>query len=364
MKKLLKRVVSLTLASVIVCSFGITAFATGQDNTAIDSYEYSITPGTTAWEELGTFSRRLDACRIPEEILDAMTTDALVDAVVNFPFLLNLMVYDSVSDGFDCLLSQCDALKELLTREDGADKLAEKYISLTTSIGTKSAVESKDTISREELYPDLLEVILGQPEVYNEMAGRYQYATEVAAAEYNENEPSFLDVAIRENESQITRAVPEVKTPKGSTVEWIDYSNLTQWTSKEKTEYNNWVEDTYTIISIVRDPNKYYNCHSYAWYSTSSTNKVWIPDPAIYMTDGSYTKKSSAAATYKVFVKNNGIETSDINGAILGDHSGIVNSVSGSTIVVTSKWGSLGLYKHNVYNSPYSGDHTIYSYWQ
>ena len=207
MKKLLKCVVSLTLVSVIVCLFGITAFATGQDNTALDSYEYSVTPGTIAWEELGTFSRRLDACRIPEETLDAMTTDALVDAVVNFPFLLNLMVYNSVSDGFDCLLSQCDALKELLTREDGADKLAEKYISLTTSIGTKSAVESKDTISREELYPDLLEVILGQPEVYNEMSGRYQYAIEVAAAEYNESEPSFLDVAIRENESQITRAV-------------------------------------------------------------------------------------------------------------------------------------------------------------
>lgn len=114
----------------------------------------------------------------------------------------------------------------------------------------------------------------------------------------------------------------------------------------------------------MRDPNKYYNCHSYAWYSTSSTNKVWIPDPEIYMTDGSYTKKNSAAAKYKVFVKNDGTETSEIDGTILGDHSGIVNSVSGSTVVVTSKWGALGLYKHNVYNSPYSGDHTMYSYWQ
>ena len=87
MKKLLKCVVSLTLVSVIVCLFGITAFATGQDNTAIDSYEYSVTPGTIAWEELGTFSRRLDACRIPEETLDAMTTDALVDAVVNLSLI-------------------------------------------------------------------------------------------------------------------------------------------------------------------------------------------------------------------------------------------------------------------------------------
>lgn len=364
MKKIFKRMASLVLASVLVCSLVITAFSTdgGQENTSIDSYEYPITPGTTEWEELGTFSRRLDACRIPQETLDAMSTDALVTAVVNFPFLLNLMVYDSVSDGFDCLLSQSDALKELLTRDDGADALAREYIALTSFVGTKSAMERKSTVSREELYPGLLEVILGQPEVYNKMSRYYQYTIEVAAAEYNENEPSFLDIAIEENESEITRAVT-VKTPNGSSVSWVDYSGLAQWTKDEITLYNNWVEETYTIISIVRDPNKYYNCHSYAWYSTSSTNKVWIPDPAIYMTDGSYTKKNTAAATYKVFVDNDGAEVSDKDGTTLGDHSGIVKSVSGKTIVITSKWGQLGLYTHNVYNSPYSGDHTVYSYW-
>jgi hypothetical protein len=110
-------------------------------------------------------------------------------------------------------------------------------------------------------------------------------------------------------------------------------------TADEKAYYNNWVQENYTIISVVRDPNVYYNCHSYAWYSTSS-------------------------ATCKVFVKNDGTETSEIDGLILGDHSGIVNSVSGRTIVVTSKWGALGLYKHNVANSPYSGDHTTYTYWK
>lgn len=363
MRKLLKRAVSLVMASVMVCSLVITAFAAERENMSIGHYEYPIKPGTTEWEELGTFSRRIAACRIPEETLDAMTTDALVDAVLDFPFLMNLMVYNSASEGFDCLLSQCDALKELLTREDGADKLAEEYASLTTTLGSKSVIERKDTMSREALYPNLLEVILGQPEVYNEMTENNQYATEIAAKEFNDNKTSFLDVAIEENESQITRATT-VKTPKGSTVEWIDYSGLPQMTADEKAYYNNWVQENYTIISVVRDPNVYYNCHSYAWYSTSSANKVWIPDPSIYMTDGSYTKKGSASATCKVFVKNDGTETSEIDGLILGDHSGIVNSVSGRTIVVTSKWGALGLYKHNVANSPYSGDHTTYTYWK
>ena len=91
MRKLLKRAVSLVMASVMVCSLVITAFAAERENMSIGHYEYPIKPGTTEWEELGTFSRRIAACRIPEETLDAMTTDALVDAVLDFPFLMNLM---------------------------------------------------------------------------------------------------------------------------------------------------------------------------------------------------------------------------------------------------------------------------------
>lgn len=362
MKKIF-RIVAVFLTVAICTVLSVPVFATEDVKMyTIDSYNYPVVPGTEEWDDLGTFSQRLAVCRIPQETLSAMTTDALVDAVVNFPFLINLLVYNSYSEGFHNLLNQCDALGELLTRPDGADALARIYISLTEELGSKASTANVDVMPKEGLYPGLLEIILGQPEVYNNMSSQYQYATESAAATYNDNNVSFLDVSIAENADEITRATT-VKTPNGSTVDWIDYSSETQWTSAEKSALNDQVEALYTIISIVRDPNKYYNCHSYAWYSTSSTNKVWIPDPAIYMTDGSYSKRSSAAASNKVFIKNNGTETSEITGRILGNHSGIVKRVSGSTIILTSKWGQLGLYTHNAYNSPYSGDHTDYSYW-
>ena len=77
--------------------------------------------------------------------------------------------------------------------------------------------------------------------------------------------------------------------------------------------------------------------------------------------NGNYLNAGSAAAGRKVFYRNTGSEVGT-DGKTLGDHSGIVKSV-GSTIMVTSKWGEYGLYEHTIYDCPYAGNRTTYSYW-
>ena len=54
------------------------------------------------------------------------------------------------------------------------------------------------------------------------------------------DEVSAISEKYETTEAVITRATT-VKTPKGSTVEWIDYSGLPQMTADEKAYYNNWV---------------------------------------------------------------------------------------------------------------------------
>ena len=110
-----------------------------------------------------------------------------------------------------------------------------------------------------------------------------------------------------------------------------------------------------------KSATKRYNCHSYAWHDQSPENNVWLINPFPYMTDGSYLNAGSAAAGRKVFYRNTGSEVGT-DGKTLGDHSGIVKSV-GSTIMVTSKWGEYGLYEHTIYDCPYAGNRTTYSYW-
>ncbi|MDR0267294.1 SMI1/KNR4 family protein [Paenibacillus sp.] len=94
-----------------------------------------------------------------------------------------------------------------------------------------------------------------------------------------------------------------------------------------------------------------YNCHSYAWYSDSTSNTYWMNDPSRYMTDGSYssfTNLINAGSGTRVYYDN-------------GEHSGIVYEAGGplastKKLKVISKWGMAPLMKHRAEYSPYASD--------
>ena len=109
----------------------------------------------------------------------------------------------------------------------------------------------------------------------------------------------------------------------------------------------------YPSAQIARTPSPKYNCHSYAWYSTSAGNLYWINDPAAYISDGSYSA-SYAKKNNRVTYTNN--STNEIT------HSAIVNSVDGKTYVY-SKWGNLALFYHEISDCPYAGGGTTIQYW-
>lgn len=105
-----------------------------------------------------------------------------------------------------------------------------------------------------------------------------------------------------------------------------------------------------------RDASSYYNCHSYAWHSTSESNYYWINTPdAFYFNNDHYIEVSDPAVGDIICYYNAG----NIN-----LHSGIVIAVNGqisneecgnsNTVEVISKWGAYGLYEHNGYECPYT----------
>ena len=121
--------------------------------------------------------------------------------------------------------------------------------------------------------------------------------------------------------------------------------NITDWTRSEKDALNAYYSTAYPGANRLSDPTKKYNCHSYAWYWASTGNYYWISNPNAYMNDGSYSKVSAIKVGDKTYWNN-------------GSHSGIVAGVgSGGTsnIRFVSKWGSLGLYNHFLWDCPYSG---------
>lgn len=145
-----------------------------------------------------------------------------------------------------------------------------------------------------------------------------------------------------------------VTTPNGSTVASRKYSG--ELTSTDYDYCVAYQEEYFPNVSVLRDPTLKYNCHSYAWYSTSPTNKHWIDYPSAYMTDGSYSYIASATSIVSipsnvsndskvVWLKNNG-------SGYLPIHSGIKYS----STKIESKWGMMGLYRHSQSYSPYNDD--------
>ena len=88
---------------------------------------YLIKPGTEEWMKLGTVENKVEACRIPEETLKQMSNDELIEAVLDYPFLVNLFLSGRPGEPSRIAVKNvyegCDALRELLSRRDGEEAL-------------------------------------------------------------------------------------------------------------------------------------------------------------------------------------------------------------------------------------------------
>lgn len=108
-----------------------------------------------------------------------------------------------------------------------------------------------------------------------------------------------------------------------------------------------------------------YNCHSYAWASENLTNpNYWVNSPANYYKTGNnyYEVSTPQFGDIICYFDDNGTpnDTSDD----INLHSGFVvktgvqssNNLCGNsnTVIVESKWGAAGVYRHNGYECPYT----------
>lgn len=117
--------------------------------------------------------------------------------------------------------------------------------------------------------------------------------------------------------------------------------------SQHKKKCNNYVSDYYLKTKKLREPTIKYNCHSYAWYSTSTTNKHWMNRPSKYWIDKSYSKYTSSSGTIPSKVTMN-------SKVVYWDDSTVIHSaIVTSSKKFTSKWGMCGLSEHSPKDSPY-----------
>ena len=94
-----------------------------------DIGEYPIDVHSTEWSQL-SYSEAAAACNMPKEYAESLTTEELVDYVVNYPFLMNILAFDNIADGINNLANKSSAFEELFSRSDCYDKLLIKYLNM------------------------------------------------------------------------------------------------------------------------------------------------------------------------------------------------------------------------------------------
>jgi len=94
-----------------------------------DSYNYPIYPGTDAWAKLTSGEERLAVLQIPKKIASKMSTQALIQAMWEYPLLFEALCFFSSTlqhpyqSCFDFHFSTNNAHVELVHRTDAGDAL-------------------------------------------------------------------------------------------------------------------------------------------------------------------------------------------------------------------------------------------------
>lgn len=269
--KQFKKIGLLILVFAFVLSFS--AFAQNTEGPAQpalsdEPYVFPVRPGTSEWNEMEPLERR-EACYVSPETAAGMTTRALLETILNYPYRGELFAFGTSEKGVTVVARRFSVMAEFLSRQDGP--------SMLNAFGTLAY----SNLNAQRTHDEVIKAgCLTQIANYLEA----QQTGDIGI------EPYYTDTTVR--------------TPNGTFVD--AYRNCT-W-NDHRTTVQDAADDMEELLTEfpsgreIRPPAPKYNCHSYAWYSTASTNPIWIDDPSAYVEDGSYVHaipEKNARVTYR-----------------------------------------------------------------
>ena len=308
-----------------------------------DPYQYPIVPGTEEWKKFDNNADMMEACLIPEEILKHMTTEALLETVLSYPLLSNMFRWETVQAGYEFMLRNFNGLQELMRRTDASDVI-NSFVSISPCCADNSYRSFEEFVEYRAL------------NVFS------AYKSNFKAEMIQTNNPIV-------NVMSTYASYDDVRTPKGRLVSDV-YANLTfrdiygyGLTEEEARlcalDDQESVEEIYTNAYRLFPIDSSYNCHSYAWHSTSQSNIYWLSHAHDYIDDGSYYQITPPLyGGEKILYKLTNPSWWDEEHV----HSAIYMDSASSTCY--SKWGALGVYSHGIYYNPYYENGITVTYWR
>lgn len=284
MKKRFRRITSTLLSAALM--FGCVGFSASAEQSNLSPDEqYIAMMEATDWGLYDNHAINVQRAQIPDYLLNQMTTEQLVNAVLHYPYLIDIMAYDSYEMAFKDVSQHFNGLLELLVREDGAQKLLERMqqISIPGDIVTTHSTNVDPQAHLEIMF---LGILSAQPEFLNQL-DQEEYdeliqtvdekaEEKLASPNYGQAEAYlFYTVANEQISTYADRTPYTITTPSGRTVsvlKWNPESPDMSQTTKDNLR-NEYLRK-YPNSILRREASYKYNCHSYAWYSQSWGNDI------------------------------------------------------------------------------------------
>ena len=85
-----------------------------------EPYQFPVTTDSPEWAELAEAGLARNACRMPVGLAEQMTSEALLETALDYPYVTDMLAFSDPAQGFWSNASYNDALTELVTRPDAA----------------------------------------------------------------------------------------------------------------------------------------------------------------------------------------------------------------------------------------------------
>ncbi len=137
MRKFRNKVMKMLIATVSVClTLTFSSTIAIAENIQLDSKKVNASDITEFYDNVieqpiwsNTVSRieRGKMVQIPEDMLSDLSTDDLIEAVLDYPFFIDVYAFNNIQTAVDIMYDSFNGLRELTSRSDLVPALIEKY---------------------------------------------------------------------------------------------------------------------------------------------------------------------------------------------------------------------------------------------
>lgn len=351
--------------------------------------KFGIDTSDEAWKSM-SLEEQVNAISLPKETVDALSTSELTEWALEYPFLCDILLFNSAQDAMDYYSRTSYLFKTLFTREDvdreflGALKDLEvdynslidrnsdveyplhesgyiKELFLECYFSTRMADLPKD--EKEELLNTLIARSIDKKEIYENYAISRMYfdvptwsnVSETAGIQATNSE-GFTNSGIIISYYGVQYYVGSYSKYGVSAGCMKYYSG--DMSAAEAQVYDNDIMSVHPSWVKLSGATFKYNCFSYAWILTSTSNEYWLTTPMAftYSSEITYVGSGCSANT------NDIINIYKPDGTL--NHAVIVTSGSNSptTTATISKCGAGGVYSASLQDMlfAFGGDYEVY----